>query len=290
MSGGELVDASKRGDVGVVREILRVPGVDVNRVDNKTGVRGCTPLCAASIEGHWEVVRELVRVPGVDVNCMIGALTPLFFASRGGHWKVVKELLRVPGVDVNNATFYEWTPLLLASKEGHWEVVRELVRVPGIDVNRAREGGTPLLLASKEGYWEVVRELLRVPGIDVNRVDTFRGTALLYACLSEHAVIAKALVRAGADVHAKYRGKTLLEKVCRVHGGVHTCVRSARSIAGPMLNVLLLGGLPHGVALDIVVEGLDDGLHGVVAVLLSAGARVPPPPVRRSERLRQQRI
>jgi len=205
-------------------------------------------------------------------------------ASERGDVEVVREILRVPGVDVNRVDNDGCTALWAASEKGHWEVVRELARVPGVDAKDARNGWTPLLLASRTGHWEVVRELVRVPEIDVNRVDKFGGTALSYACLSEHAVIANALVRAGADVHAMYRGKTPLEKVRRVHGGVHTCVRSARSIAGPMLKVLLLGGLPHRIAYDIIVMRCLSPRHRMVAELLRAGATV----LRRSGRLRQR--
>ena len=321
--------ATMRGHWEVVRELVRVPGFDVNREIPFGDMR--TPLFSAVKLGHWKVVRELLRVPGIAFNGVDHeGRTPLMRASEEGRWEAVRELLRMPGIDVNVADYRGFTPLTIACYKGHWEVARELVRVPGIAFNGVDdEGRTPLLRASLRRNWRVVRELLRLPGIDVNRVDSLGQTALTYAsargflevvrqllrvpgidvdlnpgpaggrwsgctalwraCVNGHAKVANALVSAGADVHARSGGRTLVEEACKDHGGVRSCVRSARSIAGPMLKVLLLGGLPREVAVDMVVEGLADGVHGVVAVLLRAGAHVPPP-LRRSERLRQRRI
>ena len=62
--GDELRDASSRGDLVKVRELITA-GADINHVDNK----GRTPLYIASETGHVEVVRELLQAEIGRVSC-----------------------------------------------------------------------------------------------------------------------------------------------------------------------------------------------------------------------------
>jgi len=220
MSGGDLVWACQRGEVGEVRRLLRDPGVDVNARVVVVGWRGRTALDEASEGGRLEVVGMLLQAPCIDVNrADVRGLTPLHWASVRGHLEVVQALLRAPGVDVNHA-------------DG--------------------EGRTPLCVACSRG----------------------------------HAEVAMALVEAGADVAVTDRGgRSPLRLFCEgLPGGVERCVRDMRATAGPMLTVLLLGGLPPRIA-DSMVMGCLDGRERLVAGLLRAGAAVP----RRPERLRGRR-
>ena len=62
--GGGLYEASKEGNLEVVKLLLAVPGIDVNL----EGEDGRTPLHKASERGHLEVMKVLLRAPGIDVN------------------------------------------------------------------------------------------------------------------------------------------------------------------------------------------------------------------------------
>ena len=59
-----LVVACEIGNLEMVRELLKVGGVDVNKGYQDTG----TALYNACEGGHLEIVRELLSQSGIDVN------------------------------------------------------------------------------------------------------------------------------------------------------------------------------------------------------------------------------
>jgi len=229
-----LVRACEVGDVGVTGRILGVEGVDVNaRVD----VWGWTALIGAARYGRLEVAMLLVGDPRTDVNrgSAFGA-TPLLCACHNGQLGVVQTLLRVPGIDVNHADYVDkQTPLLCASHCGHLEVARALLGAPGIEVDLANARGQ---------------------------------TPLWCACVRGHAEVATALMEAGAGVHVGPNGQSPLQALCEGRGGVPKRVRAVRAAAGPVLKLLVLGGLPQTLAVDILVHGYLDGWQAAVAMLL----------------------
>ena len=80
--------------------------------------KGTTSLFIASDNGHTDVVRVLVSLPGIDINkADNGGWTPLRAASRSGHTDVVRVLVSLPGIDINKADNYGRTPLGVANKE-----------------------------------------------------------------------------------------------------------------------------------------------------------------------------
>ena len=64
----ELINASKNGDLEVVKFLIHPPpegaGVNINAKDEN----GCTPLMTASVNGHIEIVKFLLnsRIEGVE--------------------------------------------------------------------------------------------------------------------------------------------------------------------------------------------------------------------------------
>lgn len=280
-----LTAASLGGQLEIVQVLVQAQGIDVNRRDGY----GLTPLYYACGHGHLEIVQVLVRVQegGIDVNLPGGhGITPLHRASQGGYLKVVQVLLQVKGIDVNRRDGFGLTPLYYASSRGHLQVVQALLQVRGIDASAAaRDGRTPLYCACWHGHLQVVETLLRVPDIDLNATDRQGWTPLYVACLCGHAQVVTALVWAGADVNlGDKRGCYPLHVLRGAHEGVEECVLSVRATAGPPLMVLLLGGLPHRIAYDIIVMRCLSPRHRMVAELLRAGATV----LRRSGPLRQR--
>ena len=144
-----LARAAENGHAEIVKLLLAMSGIDVNRSDT------WTPLALAACRGHVEVVKLLLAAPGIDVN----EWTPLLRASEEGHVEVVKLLLAAPEIDVNMEE-----PLAEAAKNVHVEVVKLLLAAPGIDVNK----GEPLAEAAGRGHVEVVKLLLAAPGINEN--------------------------------------------------------------------------------------------------------------------------
>ena len=196
--GEELFDVCVAGNVGRLKHLLRKVKVDVNM-----GCEYGTLLCCAAYDGRAEIVRELLSMPGIDVNlAQPPAATPLFLAAQEGHAEVVKLLLAAPGINVNLATL-EWvTPLYIAIQEGYAEVVKLLLAAPGINVNLATlVGGTPLLLATQLGDIELVKPLLAAQGVDIDAQTPGGGTALAMAAQKNFPGIIEQLVRRGADVN-----------------------------------------------------------------------------------------
>lgn len=204
-----LLGAAKNGHPEIVKLLLAVPGIDVNKeckdwhisVDDHRS----TPLERAAKNGHTEVVRLLLAIPGIEVN----KHCPLMFAARNGHAEVVKLLLAAPGIDVNLGS-----PLAEAIENKHTEVVRLLLVAPGIDVNL----GALLAEAAMNGHVEVVKLLLAVPGIKYDN-------ALYYAAKHGHVEIVKLLLAAPGIVvtweHlavAKENGHTEIVKLLRAAG------------------------------------------------------------------------
>ena len=196
---GVLLGAAKNGHSEVVKLLLAVPGIDVNKEGRVWYIsdddRDSIPLERAAENGHAEVVKLLLAAPGIDVNKHY----PLEKAAENGHAEVVKLLLAAPGIDVNLGGL-----LAEAAKNGHAEVVKLLLAAPGIDVNKECEdwynseddceddhGSTPLERAAENGHTEVVKLLLAVPGIKYTR-------ALYFADENGHTEIVKLLRAAGA--------------------------------------------------------------------------------------------
>ena len=124
-----LIIASIKGLAEIVRLLLDVPGIDVNKGDSD----GWTPLHWASYKEHIEILRLLldIDVPGIDVNkADKNGNTPLNWAIKNRRTKCVSLLIDIPSIDVNKANNDRWTPLDYARNNGPTECVA-LLRAKG---------------------------------------------------------------------------------------------------------------------------------------------------------------
>ena len=196
----ELFDACSIGDIRKLTRLLRYVTIDVN-IGSEYG----TLLCIASYNYKLGIVRELLSRPGIDVNLVTeDGGTPLLYAAQRGYAEVIKLLLAAPGINVNLATDDGVTPLYIAVQEGHVEVVRLLLAAPGINVNTATldVGAAPLITAATKGREEIVRLLLDAPDIDINtRMYDGGSTPLFIAAEYNFPGIVEQLVKRGANVN-----------------------------------------------------------------------------------------
>ncbi|KAH6909746.1 hypothetical protein BKA70DRAFT_175144 [Coprinopsis sp. MPI-PUGE-AT-0042] len=157
--------ACVRGHCDVATELLHLPNILVNAVDNE----GMTALILASRFGHEGITRLLLARPDIDVNIVDeDGWTALFWACRNGHKGPIALLLSHREIDVTTTDDISSTALIRASWKGHEEVVSLLLAHPDVDVNIANQyAETALALAAKGGWEGIVRLLLAHPSIHV---------------------------------------------------------------------------------------------------------------------------
>lgn len=97
-----LLDAAKKGDLKLLKSLLKDSASTLNQADiDRRGRMGETPLSAAAENGHLEICQLLVdNGATVDAGKDRGARTPLIEAASQGHAGVVQYLLS-KGADIN---------------------------------------------------------------------------------------------------------------------------------------------------------------------------------------------
>ncbi|KAM6157360.1 ankyrin repeat domain-containing protein 33B isoform 2-T2 [Erethizon dorsatum] len=109
----------------------------------------------------------------------------------------------------------EETCLIVACYHGFVDIVVALTECPHVDVNwQDSEGNTALITAAQAGHATVTNYLLNYfPGLDLEKRNTFGFTALMKAAMQGRTECIRALMLAGADVHARdpRRGMTSQE-------------------------------------------------------------------------------
>ena len=230
-----LLVAAVRGKVRVAEEILR-QGVDANAVAMLPGsdassyglpLLRITPLCGALANRRESVVTLLVKY---------GAQYDIFTAACLGDLDAVRELLemapdladaRDPGCDAAPIT-----PLTHAVFAGHFDVARLLlqrgatvgvnsIRLVRAAANLGHEALIDLLLehganaAIGAGVWVLypaIADKLLARGANINQEP---GAWVGLCCTGnsghkENAALAQAMLKYGADIAARYKGRTAL--------------------------------------------------------------------------------
>ncbi|XP_078541872.1 ankyrin repeat domain-containing protein 33B [Lissotriton helveticus] len=130
---------------------------------------------------------------------------------------VLKALIRqgVSEAEVLETDRNRRTGLLVACYQGYVDIVIALSQCPYVDVNwQDNEGNTALITAAQAGHITTTNYLLNYyPGLDLEKRNVHGFTALMKACIQGRADCVRALVLAGADMHATdtSRAMTALE-------------------------------------------------------------------------------
>ncbi|XP_034815627.1 ankyrin repeat domain-containing protein 33B [Pan paniscus] len=97
------------------------------------------------------------------------------------------------------------TGLIVACYHGFVDTVVALAECPHVDVNwQDSEGNTALITAAQAGHAIITNYLLNYfPGLDLERRNAFGFTALMKAAMQGRTDCIRALMLAGADVHAR---------------------------------------------------------------------------------------
>ncbi|NXX44434.1 AN33B protein, partial [Tricholaema leucomelas] len=108
--------------------------------------------------------------------------------------------------------------LIVACYQGYVDIVIALAQCPHLDVNwQDNEGNTALITAAQAGHITITNYLLNYfPGLDIEKRNMFGFTALMKSAMQGRTECVKALMLAGANVHATdpSRGLTSWEWAC----------------------------------------------------------------------------
>jgi ankyrin repeat protein len=179
-------------------------GVALMGIVNAIPANADTRLVDAVRKNDGAVVRSLLK-RGVDVNArQPDGSTALTWASYHDDVEVVDRLIAA-GADVNAASEYGATALSVACENRNLVIAQRLLKAAA-DPNVANSSGETILMAVADmGTSEAALiELLIAHGANVNARETAKGqTALMWAAVRGDLPVAKALLAAGADIHAR---------------------------------------------------------------------------------------
>ncbi|KAM0255036.1 hypothetical protein ACHAQJ_006184 [Trichoderma viride] len=235
-----LYHASERGEVGVVRELLKKKRMKVDLRKMPYG----TPLIVASYNGHAEIVQALIEA-GANVTATSELGTALHAAASQGSMECVTILLgskkprRLDKVDGPIGT-----PLHEAAFYGKHEIVRLLLKNQ-FRVNKMSKGyGSPLQAAAAgccvgqdtTDHKEVFEALVS-SNADVNAQGGCFTTALLAAVEYSHQDLAELLVRRGANLDVNGPNGTAYQVASQQgHAGIMNLLQRSGANTAPRVS------------------------------------------------------
>lgn len=199
--------------------------------------KGVTPLSLACYYGHNEMAQWILQKTENRFQALIlkkedgssQESTPLHLAAHKGHAQIIQILLdawkNIADI-VNFHSYKDRTPLHYAVANNHFDAVGVLLQNGASIFEHEESGETPLTLAVKLKNRLILQEFQKAFSViefakrsdddlarldqllaakfDLEQVDSkYHATALIWAANNGHSNIVYALLKAGANVHAK---------------------------------------------------------------------------------------
>ena len=212
-SAEEIVQASERGDVAKVRQLL---SADPTLVNTK-GAYDKTPLHWAAEKNHRELA-ELLVASGADIGAEVTwGMTPLQWAANMGSRDVAEVLLAHGARPQLNM----WCAAALGMLDvviSFWDSPTSLKPNSGQTRSRNLEDGKwvkapppedygalvsdAFYIASRNGHIDVAKFLLE-KGADINCRGFFGAPGLHWAAINGHKPMVEFLIERGANLHLR---------------------------------------------------------------------------------------
>ena len=199
MSGRELFEAARDGDLTRVQELLEIDGTELNYLGEVY-----TPLTIALFNQHEKIALALIKA-GADVNLQNNnGQSPLYIAVFHSINLAVITALLENGVKANFRRHRGFTVLEHALAMGRCKVSKLILdhdkSIMGRDLDRA------LVLAAHWGYLDTVKELT-ARDADLDYRAKFNHPALIGAFEKKHYDVVLYLIGAGADLNCETADK-----------------------------------------------------------------------------------
>ena len=147
----------------ITQRLLAENGIDINFVGGYGRREGpSTSLHHAAARLDTAVLRQLLAVPGIDLNHCVAGHSPISAAASRGSLNTVACLLNMAGVEINGMDLID-PPICRAVAHGHLDVVRLLVQQDArLNINESTIAthDTALCMAARSGDLEMVQALL----------------------------------------------------------------------------------------------------------------------------------
>lgn len=181
-------------------------GVDINVTQDKPAESGNTPLHLACYSHNIEAVKALISAGADDSIMNVKEEIPAYSLFKNDRErcdeKVYEILEMLDTVDIPCAKNEETPMLCMLKRKAVNDIVKfiELFIEKGADIDRANNiGETPLLLIAKKHRDREAIKLLISEGADINACDEEGNNVLLYAILNSDVVLARYLIKKGAN-------------------------------------------------------------------------------------------
>jgi len=174
---------------------------------------GMPEMHRAAQDGELTTIKRLITKEQ-DANRPYGDYnwTPLHYAAWNGRVEIVEYLVNNTNVDINVQTSDGCTALYLATQKDHEKIVEILLSRNADTELKLKGQWTPLLKAAYDKKWRLCELLVRA-GANVNAKFNNGDSVLSRVILSEHVPTIKLLLAHGADSGDAERARIVVGKL-----------------------------------------------------------------------------
>jgi ankyrin repeat protein len=122
MSENALIDACIKGDFDEVKNILAIPGININHKDSDCS----TALICACQSRKADIANHLLTIPGIDINHKgwEGWTALMIACGNVSLLSVAKTILTMPDIDLKATNKHGWTAFMYTRRFNNYAAMR----------------------------------------------------------------------------------------------------------------------------------------------------------------------